>query len=404
MSLWQDIFESLIDALLLITPNLELKAVNPAAQTMLGISKTTRKAPADLILRNQWLRQMVEACIARGQTLHDGEAKLRLGNGILLDVSVRVSPLINRQGEVRGAIVLLNDRTHEREAERSLETSGGNLGLSVVGLAHEIKNPLTGIKGAAELLAGMFPTDPRAQQYCDVILNGVSRLAGLVEEVMSLSGPGPIKFTPVNIHKVLHQALAMAGLWPTAPSTIKLELVFDPSLPPVKGDPAALERVFLNLLTNARDAIRGHGVIRLVTRMETEFHLTAGGQRRRFMRVDVSDSGKEISREQMAQLFTPFFTTKPGGSGLGLVLSKHLVALHGGRLWAELENPHERHFDASEVQPFTTHSRLSGLTFKVRLPVVEQDADNLSAQDQACAPPAAQGEMSAGVSHSKSGI
>jgi PAS domain S-box-containing protein len=382
MSLWRDIFESLVEALLLISPSLELKAVNPAAQTMLGISKPTRKALANLVARNRWLSQMVEKCIVGGHTLHDSEVKLRLANQLSLEVSVRVSPLFDRQGEVRGALVLLDDRTHRREVERTLETSGNNPGLSVVGLAHEIKNPLTGIKGATELLMAMPPADPRARQYCEVILNGVSRLTDLVEQVMGLAGPEPIRLTRVNIHKVLHQALAMAGLWPTTPPAITLELFFDPSLPPVEGDPAALERVFLNLLMNARDAVGEHGLIRVATRMETEFHLTGGGRRRRFMRVAVSDSGKGISREQMAELFTPFFTTKPGGTGLGLVLSKHIVTRHRGRLWAELESSYERAFNRAEIQPYGAQGRLSGLTFKVLLPVVEQDADDLSAPAQ----------------------
>jgi two-component system nitrogen regulation sensor histidine kinase GlnL len=385
MSLWRDIFDNLFEALLLISPKLELKAVNPAAQTMLGISQPTRKALANLVARNQWLRQMVEKCIAGGQTLHDGEVKLRLPDRSSLEVSVRVSPMFDRRGDVRGALVLLSDRTHGRKVERALDTSGNNPGLSVVGLAHEIKNPLTGIKGATELLMAMFPAEPRAKQYCEVILGGVSRLTNLVEQVMGLGGLEPVKSVKVNIHKVLHQALAMAGLWPTTPDGIRLELFFDPSLPPIEGDPAALERVFLNLLMNARDAIGQRGLIRVVTRMETEFHLAGGGRRRRFMRIDVSDSGKGISREQMAELFTPFFTTKPGGTGLGLVLSKHIVTRHQGRLWAELGGSRERSFDPLESQPYGEQSWLSGLTFKVLLPVVEPQADDLPVVEESTA-------------------
>jgi two-component system nitrogen regulation sensor histidine kinase GlnL len=403
MSVWRDIFDSLFEALLLVSPKLQLKAVNPAAQTMLGISKPTRKALAALIAHNPWLRLMVETSISGAQTLHDNEARLRLANRLSLDVSVRVSPLMNPHGEVRGALVLLNDRSRQREVERALEGSNANLGLSVVGLAHEIKNPLTGIKGATELLAGMLPAEPRARQYCDVILSGVSRLTALVEQVMGLSGPEPIRPMRVNVHKVLHQALALAGLWPTTPPSVKLEVAFDPSLPPIEADPAALERVFLNLLMNARDAIGEQGTIRLATRMETEFHLTARGRRRRFMRVDVSDSGKGASKEQMAQLFTPFFTTKPGGTGLGLVLSKHIVTLHGGRLWAEAKSPYDELPTNVDGEGYGSRVALSGLTFKVLLPVVEPDAEGLSEPDQSCSVQTMQDEMRLRVASSKVG-
>ena len=232
------------------------------------------------------------------------------------------------------------------EGERSL-------GLSPSGLAHEIKNPLTGIKGAAELLAGLFPSEHRAQQYCGLIMDGVNRIAELVEQVLSVSGPQRLKMEPVNIHLVLHRALKMAGLYPPVDSAIKVEQIFDPSLPEVIGDAAALERVFLNLFRNAIEAIGPHGTLRLRTRMESKFRLRLGRERRHFLRVEVSDSGKGMTVADEAQLFTPFFTTKPTGNGLGLVLSQRIIALHEGKLWAE----------------HCEEEALTGMTFKVTLPL-----------------------------------
>jgi two-component system nitrogen regulation sensor histidine kinase GlnL len=202
----------------------------------------------------------------------------------------------------------------------------------------------------------MFPGDQRAQQYCTLIMDGANRLTGLAEQVLSVSAPQRLKRQSINIHKLLHQSLALAGLHPERSTQIKIEQIFDPSLPDVSGDPAALERVFLNLIKNAIEAIESAGTIRLVTRMETEFHLSTQGRRRQFLRVEISDSGKGITAEQRAQLFTPFFTTKPEGTGLGLVLSHRIVALHGGKLWAE---PSE-------------HSAITGMTFKVSLPMATE--------------------------------
>src|SRR6185312_3478948 len=153
------------------------------------------------------------------------------------------------------------------------------------------------------------------------------------------TAPGRLKRAPLNIHQVLHQALRSAGLFESPPD-IKIEQVFDPSLPELIGDLEALERVFVNLLKNAVEAVRasdaGQGVIRLQTSLEPQFKLSANGQRRQFMRIEISDNGKGMSQDEMEQLFAPFFTTKAHGTGLGLVLSQRIVALHGGKLWAEL--------------------------------------------------------------------
>ncbi|MGH7865518.1 MAG: ATP-binding protein, partial [Candidatus Binataceae bacterium] len=120
--------------------------------------------------------------------------------------------------------------------------------------------------------------------------------------------------------------------------------------------------VLVNLFRNAAEAIGASGTIRVRTRMETEFRMTSQGRRRRFLRVEVSDSGSGLSEEDAKQLFTPFFTTKPSGTGLGLVLSQRIVALHGGRLWAERGGIRPGGADGEAAR---------GMTFKLTLPVTE---------------------------------
>ena len=167
-----------------------------------------------------------------------------------------------------------------------------------------------------------------------------------------------------------------------------IEQLFDPSLPEISADAAALERTFLNLVRNAAEAIGTAGTIRLRTRMETEFRLSAEGRRRHFLRVEVSDSGRGMNAAEMAQLFTPFFTTKPSGTGLGLVLSQRIVAAHGGKLWAEAGGidpsrpPSSIHpMLAATAGPHHAHPanpeehRARGMTFKVTLPVGPRDPE-----------------------------
>ncbi len=250
LALWQEIFDSLSDAVVVFDPDLAPLAMNPAAETLFEISRGSPAALEELLRRNQWLLAMARSCLQGGQELANADARLELGRRSVA-VSAEVAPLLGAAGVSHGAVVLLHDLSLHRGAEQALGTGEPDLRLSPAGLAHEVKNPLTGIKGAAELLAGRLRSDPRAQQYCGVILEGVNRITSLVEQVLAVSAPQRLRFAPVKIHRVLHGALRMAGLHPQPPAGVTVEQFFDPSLPEISADADALERAFLNLIRNA---------------------------------------------------------------------------------------------------------------------------------------------------------
>jgi two-component system nitrogen regulation sensor histidine kinase GlnL len=359
LKLWRDIIESLPDAIVVLSRERQPIAVNPAAETMLGASTIGRLQIVDLLDHNPWLERMVRTTLDSGQTVGDPDAVLAVGPRSVT-VRAEISALMTSDGRPDCAIVMLHDLSHQKSAAQAAEPGESSMRLSPAGLAHEVKNPLTGIKGAAELLATMYPGDARAQQYCGVILDGVNRIAALVEQVLAVSAPQRLAHEPVNIHQVIHEAMRMAGLFPNPPDGIAIEQDFDPSLPPVIGDAAALERALLNLIKNAVEAVGPSGAIRLHTRMESEFRMTAEGRRLQFLRVEIIDSGPGMSDQEVGQLFTPFYTTKPAGTGLGLVLSQRIIALHGGRLWAirgGLGHPPKR------GEP------PAGMTFRITLPI-----------------------------------
>jgi two-component system, NtrC family, nitrogen regulation sensor histidine kinase GlnL len=359
LKLWRDIIESLPDSIVVLSRERQPLAVNPAAETMLNVSTIGRLQIVDLLDHNPWLERMVRTALESGQTVGDPDAVLAVGPRSVT-VRAEISPLLSADGRPDCAIIMLHDLSHERNAVHAAESGESGMRLSPAGLAHEVKNPLTGIKGAAELLATMYPGDARAQQYCGVILDGVNRIAALVEQVLAVSAPQRMAREPVNIHQVIHEAMRMAGMFPNAPEGVAIEQDFDPSLPPVIGDAAALERALLNLIRNAVEAIGPSGTIRMHTRMESEFRMTAEGRRLQFLRVEIVDSGPGMSEQDLAQLFTPFYTTKPAGTGLGLVLSQRIIALHGGRLWAirgGLGHPPKRGEPGA------------GMTFRITLPV-----------------------------------
>jgi two-component system nitrogen regulation sensor histidine kinase GlnL len=389
--LWREIIDSLTDAIVVVSLDLEVLAVNAAAETLLGASHIGRPVLDRLFRHNQWLATMVGKCLASGQSLNYPETGLQLAQREAV-VRAEVSPLMNARGETEGVVILLQDLSYQQGAEPGFRADPDAVRLSSAGLAHEVKNPLTGIKGAAELMAAMFPTDPRARQYCSLILDGVKQIASLVEQVLAVSGPLRLKREPINIHQVLHQALRMAGAHPNPPEGVAIEQLFDPSLPEVSGDAAALERVFLNLIRNGLEAVaalpkstlegaaaNGDEVVpktgatprqscklRLKTALEPQLRMNVHGRRRQFLRVEVSDSGKGMTTEEVQQLFTPFFTTKASGTGLGLVLSQRIVAQHGGKLWAQIGGIGQ---DTNGASSQGEQSSSRGMTFCVTLPI-----------------------------------
>jgi two-component system nitrogen regulation sensor histidine kinase GlnL len=337
MNLWREIFESLPDAVIILAASFEPLAFNPPAEALLGAT-ITPVLIAHLLESNSWLQTMVEASLREARSMDNTNALLILDRR-RISVRAQVAPLFGRRREPLRSIVVLHDLSSHRTMERALDPNYQVVRLSPAGLAHEVKNPLTGIKGAAELMGALYREDPRAKQYCSVILHGVDRIATLIEQVLAASRPTSFKREPLNIHQVLHQALRTAGMFDPDREGIAVDQVFDPSLPDISGDAEALERVFVNLLRNAIDAVRsgpnatGHILIR--TAMETQLRLASEGRRRQFLRVEISDNGRGMTTEEMTQLFAPFFTTKAGGNGLGLALSQRTIELHEGKLWAE---------------------------------------------------------------------
>ncbi|MBV8454400.1 MAG: PAS domain-containing protein [Deltaproteobacteria bacterium] len=389
--LWREIVDSLTDAIVVVSSDLEVLAVNAAAETVLGASHIRRSVTDRLFKHNQWLATMVGRCLASGQSLNYPEASLQLAQREAV-VRAEVSPLMNARGELDGVIILLQDLSYQQGVEPGFRIDPNAVRLSSAGLAHEVKNPLTGIKGAAELMAALFLADPRARQYCGLILDGVERIASLVEQVLAVSRPLRLKREPINIHQVLHQALRMAGAHPNPPEGVAVEQLFDPSLPEVSGDAAALERVFLNLIRNSLEAVAAlpnsvcesvvanggeatpkTGVtaqpsrkLRLKTALESQLRMNLHGRRQQFLRVEVIDSGKGMTPEEIQQIFTPFFTTKASGTGLGLVLSQQIVVQHGGKLWAQIGGIGQETNGAS-LQ--SEQSAPWGMTFCVTLPI-----------------------------------
>jgi len=250
--------------------------------------------------------------------------------GIDKVVDIYVAPVPELPGSVA---VMLQERSMADKIDRQMTHRGA--ARSVTGLAamlaHEIKNPLSGIRGAAQLLETVVGDEDRA--LTRLITDETDRIVSLVDRMEVFSDGRPIQRAPVNIHVVLDhvKAIAMNGF----ASHIRIVEEYDPSLPPVMANRDQLVQVFLNLVKNAAEAIGPDqsGEIKLSTAFRPGIRLAVPGTQDRVslpLEFCVHDTGPGVSEDLLPILFDPFVTTKPNGSGLGLALVAKIVGDHGG--------------------------------------------------------------------------
>lgn len=331
------VLDSLADAVLLTDADDRVTFVNPAAEQIAGLPRmhALGRSCAEVFELTPAIAKMVRDTRTTGQEQSRGEETLRCG-GREAPVRVSCSPIWGSGDRVEGVALVVHDlsyqRTLEREARRN-ETLA-HLGGLVAGLAHEVKNPLGGIKGAAQLLTRRFGDTREIAEYTGIMIREVDRLVRLVDELLTFGAPAPLEASALNIHRVLEEAIALM-LPDLRAKRILLRLEYDPSLPEVRGDEGRLTHVFLNLVKNAMEATPAAGQLVIRTRMETDFHiLRAARDSAKFLRVEIADSGPGFPPEVVDRVFEPFFTTKVRGTGLGLAICERTVAEHGGSIRA----------------------------------------------------------------------
>jgi two-component system, NtrC family, nitrogen regulation sensor histidine kinase GlnL len=252
-------------------------------------------------------------------------------------VDVHLSPIADFPG---GVAIMFQERTIAQKMDRQLTQRHATRSVTSMAavLAHEIKNPLAGIRGAAQLIEQNASEGDR--MLTRLICEETDRIRKLVDRMEVFTDRRPVDGKPVNIHEVLDHVRRLAGTG--FARGVSFVESYDPSLPAVTGDKDQLVQVFLNLVKNACDAVasQGDGEVVLQTAFRPGVHLTVGGTRDRLalpLEISVRDNGPGVAGDMLASMFEPFVTTKPRGAGLGLAIVAKIVSDHGGTIECDSE-------------------------------------------------------------------
>lgn len=333
---FKQLLDSLITAVVVLDSKLDIYHVNASAEALLGISGTQveGKPVGQCFSETDGTPGSLREALRQDRNFTKRKARWRLHN--LSEITVDYSVTPNTEMDLLIIEVQPLDRMLRISREEALLSSQETSRNLVRSLAHEIKNPLGGIRGAAQLLERELPGED-LEEYTRVIIDETDRLRDLVDRML---GPSqPLQRKPVNVHEVLEHVATVIKA--EAGGRVSMLRDYDPSIPEIPGDKPSLIQGVLNIARNALQALQENpqqedATIRFSTRIQRRF--TIGRRHHPLVaRVDIIDNGPGIPPDLLEDIFFPMITGRPEGTGLGLAISQNLVNQHDGLIECQSE-------------------------------------------------------------------
>jgi len=343
---FQEIFDSLPESIIIIDKDLRVLDMNDNAESTFRISREKARGQQSSAFMPEEIDRVALMAMGEGRTVIGDEIKPTLRTGERISIQAVASPLFTNSGNLKGAVLQVKDMsgTMFLNSKSIQEISASKFENLVLGLAHELKNPLSGIRGAAQLLAEDAP-NKETLKCAEIITKEADRLRSLLDTLKQLEPFAKEVFELIDIHELLMEIIYLESM-SNAGKRIQYKQNYDVTIPPIHGDRNALKQVFLNLIKNAAESIADKGQVEVSSRWITEHRLKGQNS----MSIEIRDNGSGVPSDSLEKIFSPFYTTKKEGSGLGLFLAYQIIAKHGGAIFVD-----------SEVG--------AGTTFKVFLPI-----------------------------------
>lgn len=327
-----EIITNLEEGVMILTPDLRIAEINPAAEAILGYAnvEALRQPASAILIGSDSLGAAFTSAKQGIPTLTSGDLTLHHRNGNSFPAQVMMSPVLSRD-KLFAIIILIRDMSQEQQsqaAKKQLEQRA-ILGEVMAIFAHEVRNPINAIMLAIQVMEGNLPPDDENLKWIDNIRDDCNKLMYLMESVLSFAKPLEYKMSGVDLDYLLKQIL---DRWHPRLLRLNITSYYESELktPIVFGDYRALEQVFTNLISNSINAMSEEGGSLSVKISDPE-----NDDDQKFIQVTITDSGHGIPDEIKAHMFEPFVTGRSHGTGLGLAITQHIINAHKGKIEVE---------------------------------------------------------------------
>jgi two-component system nitrogen regulation sensor histidine kinase GlnL len=335
-SFYRDLVWNLRNGVLAVTHDGRIAVMNDVAYRIFGLTPNATdigRPYTDVLQGLPDVNRIVAGAFGLSHLPNRAELRVKRSNKV---IGYTLSQVRDPGGRVTGATLFFKDltRVEQLEERERLRDRLAALGEMAAAIAHEVKNPLAGIEVMAGLLKRQLADNEDAQSILKDIIKEAKMANAIVLEVLDFVRPIRLQVEDIRVDDVVRDAVSMAESH-VRRGDVRVEVSLPDSLPCMQGDPHQLRQIFTNLLTNAFEAMGGTGEVRIsALQLPAEEEVAVGSDVKAvpLIQIDVADSGPGVPADVMDKMFSPFFTTKPQGSGLGLSILRKIVDAHDGRI------------------------------------------------------------------------